>query len=70
MSKQDQEDIEILKDRHPAGSKERGILDYSRGEHLEEELPAMLVQVFKLLMVISFVMGLALVFGFFHGSAH
>jgi len=70
LSKKDQEDIEILREKHPEGTKERNILDYSRGEHLEEELPAMLIKVFKLMMIISFVMGLALAFGFFSASAH
>jgi hypothetical protein len=70
LSKQDQQDIEILREKHPEGTKERNILDYSRGEQLEEELPTMLVNVFKLLMVISFIMGLAMAFGWFHALTH
>ncbi len=68
MSKKDQEDMELLKEKYPEGSKERLVLDYSRGEQLEEELPTMLVKVFKLLMVISFIMGSALALGFLQAT--
>lgn len=59
-----QNDLESL---YPAGSKEREILEYSKGDHLEKELHPLLYLTFKILMTFTLVASALILFTFFAG---
>ena len=58
---------EELNRRYPEGSREREVLDYSRGaksHHQHEEVPKMLVTAFKVLMGISILMAVTTIIAY------
>lgn len=68
MSINEHPDNKVLNDKYPTGTVERRILDYSRGEHLDEEVPPLLLKTFKLTMVITGVISLIVVLGYIFGK--
>lgn len=55
-----------LSERYPEGSLERQVLDYSRSESIEEEVPPMLLGTFTVLMGISFLSGIVALLVYFN----
>lgn len=60
---EDKEEEELNR-LYPVGSKDRHVLDYSRGKHKHGEVPPLLVNAFKLLMGISVLMGFVSLVGY------
>jgi len=64
MSYEEDKEWEALLKKYPVGSPERQALDYSRGDHAQEQVPPMLYNAFKLLMGISILMAVVSLVGF------
>jgi hypothetical protein len=57
-------DEEQINELYPEGSLERNVVNYSRTPHEQDEVPAMLMTTFKLLMGITLIMAIFALVGF------